>query len=422
MAAVVAAPPLPQPGQCYLVRYNVGGPPVYHERLCLADGPAGGNDVIVFTPDGDAYAESARVSHDIAEVHHIHGLSSPAFGVPEGQTYRFWALPAAHVLLQHQADACTAAGLGVPAGGLDVVLGPYNPVNGVAGVLPLRAAAVPAAVPPVPAVGAVGGLPGGVAALAAAVGGPGAAAAAPVVPAAPGVGVGLGAPAGGPPIGGAGGAPGGVGLVAAALAGAGAAAVGAAAPAAAVDARTLPVLYDMRGLRFRSFNSAMEQVSQDPWPDWPVKGPRTVLWCLQFMAANGGSPTAWHSKWQAEQKLDAAHPNVISHDTCARALESMCCYDQVNPANLAAAELIARHLQLCEEREKDRKQKEQKGKTDDLTLDSHLFLGGGSSNSRLCICPELNEFISKELQAEAAVMKERRKAREERGLKKPEKS
>jgi hypothetical protein len=37
----------------------------------------------------------------------------------------------------------------------------------------------------------------------------------------------------------------------------------------------------------------------------------------------------------------------------------------------------------------------------------------------LCICPELSAWIAGELSKESAVMKEKRKAREERALQKP---
>ena len=40
--------------------------------------------------------------------------------------------------------------------------------------------------------------------------------------------------------------------------------------------------------------------------------------------------------------------------------------------------------------------------------------GGSSHNSQLCICPDLKSWAATEMQKEGAVLKERRKAREER--------
>ncbi len=47
--------------------------------------------------------------------------------------------------------------------------------------------------------------------------------------------------------------------------------------------------------------------------------------------------------------------------------------------------------------------------------DAHIFTGLHTSGT-LCICPKLSEWVSEELRKESAVMKERRKAREERVL------
>ena len=58
----------------------------------------------------------------------------------------------------------------------------------------------------------------------------------------------------------------------------------------------------------------------------------------------------------------------------------------------------------------------------DVDSNLHLYMGLGAgvgSRAALCICPALSEHIAKELQKEAAVSKERRKAREERQLAKP---
>jgi hypothetical protein len=42
--------------------------------------------------------------------------------------------------------------------------------------------------------------------------------------------------------------------------------------------------------------------------------------------------------------------------------------------------------------------------------------GTGKVRGNLCVCPALQDWISEELRKESAVLKERRKAREERSL------
>ena len=54
------AAPLPNP--FHLVRYNIGGPAMYHERLTLLPG-------YILMPDGDDYAESSVAGGDLLSVH-----------------------------------------------------------------------------------------------------------------------------------------------------------------------------------------------------------------------------------------------------------------------------------------------------------------------------------------------------------------
>ena len=100
----------------------------------------------------------------------------------------------------------------------------------------------------------------------------------------------------------------------------------------------------------------------------------------------------------------------------------MCCevfhhamvYDQLNLGNLASLEAIARELQIQELRWADR-------------------VGGGESESErsiitgsvgygnLCVMPAIRGYLSDQLRITNDREKERRKAREERGLQKPPK-
>ena len=86
--------------------------------------------------------------------------------------------------------------------------------------------------------------------------------------------------------------------------------------------------------------------------------------------------------------------------------------------NAEVAQLLTRQIQLCEEREKEvcLKKKDSDKKDDALANETHLFLGGGHQRTHLCTCPELQDWFSGELRKGAAVLKERRKAREERAL------
>ena len=96
-------------------------------------------------------------------------------------------------------------------------------------------------------------------------------------------------------------------------------------------------------------------------------------------------------------------------------MEIFACYDQVQVGALAGCEFLARQVQLVEEKWKDRIL----GKSDgELASEAHLF-GGMTVRNTLCVCPDLNSWVAGELAKESAVLKERRKAREERALGKP---
>ena len=415
-AAAVVAIQFPDAGSFYAVRYNgVPGPMLYHERLILLRSAAmvAGGGAQILTPDQDHYEEAVAVGGDIMDLIPLAGQGAPAWGVPDASVYRFRALPPAGILWGFIRTGAAAVGHPVPAH-FSYVLGARNVLGA-----PIGPYAVPdptAGVAVVPAVGPVAAAPpaGGLGALAAAIGGAPPAAAAPV----PGAVVaGLVAPA-------------------AAVAAAVAPPVGAAAPAVppaaagavvSADLRVMPVKYDSRGERFRTYVEAVGELSEVKFADWPVAGPRTFIWCSKHMLAQAGSPTAWHSKWIAEQKLDPSSPNVGVHENACRVFETLLCYDQGNGGNLASGELVARQIQLCEERERDAalavsggkdKKKEQALKVD-LSAEHHLYMGGGHTRGNLCICPLLSEWIALELQKEASVLKERRKAREERGLRAP---
>ena len=53
------------------------------------------------------------------------------------------------------------------------------------------------------------------------------------------------------------------------------------------DVRTLPVLYDRQGQRFREFRQAVSQCEHHSFADWPIPGPPTVMWVIKWMVARG---------------------------------------------------------------------------------------------------------------------------------------
>ena len=79
------------------------------------------------------------------------------------------------------------------------------------------------------------------------------------------------------------------------------------------------------------------------------------------------------------------------------------------------AEYLGRQVQLTEEKWKDRVL----GNQNEGASEAAMFSGVGQRT--LCIAPQLQDWMTEELRKESAILKERRKAREERNLLKPPK-
>ena len=105
---------------------------------------------------------------------------------------------------------------------------------------------------------------------------------------------------------------------------------------------------------------------------------------------------------------------MMFHDSLRQMLETAVCYDQLDVGNPATMEFLCRQIQIIEEQLKDKFY----AGTGESAIDLHL-MSGLSNRAKLCICPSLSTFVASEAAKDTAVMKERRKAREERALLKP---
>ena len=429
-------------GDELLVGYDVPGAPLLHRRLVVRVSQLEPLHAAVVSPDLDLFMEHFTDDNaDIAVWYRCgHGGVPPA-GLGGVALYDFQGpltaqefinlVPRADGLV-HGHDVRLAAAGGPPPLGAPGPAGPFGPpAAGFGGAA--------AAGGGVPVLGVGAGAAGGLAALlggpAAAPGGAlfppagagalapaGAALAAPPPAAAPAAAAGAAAAAG--PAGHAG--------LAAALAGpaalgpGGAAAgaapgpAGAGAPIGAVDdCRTLAVSYDVNGKRHRSFSAGVALLSPLAWGDWPIPGPRTVHWVATFMLENGGSALGHHVQWRSNIRRGVDDITVSNHLEYSKVFETALCYDQLEISNLATLELVARQLQVCEEKHRDLLFGTKRGDSDDH--DEYYYFTGMASTRGLMVAPALSTWISEQVCRENAVAKERRKAREERSLAKPKK-
>ena len=411
-------------GSSLLVRYNVGGAPEFHARQILAHVVDG--QYVCLTPDFDVYCEDYN-GPDFLEVFVRPPDNSVPAGVPPQQVYDFLNVVSGPALIAYLEQGRTEAiatrvVLGIAAGGVPAAAPAYG--AGIGGgalghAVPapppggaLQAAVGPCLVQPPPLAGigapAAPGLLGPVASALAA--GGSAAPAVGVAPAFPGFGLGGGLGGGG---GGLAGLAQGLGVSLGSIP------VANAGSPAAHDLRTLAVKFDEQGKRHRDFRSGVLDMSEELFDDYPIKGPRCLHWGLKFMLEHGNSPTGWHSKWKSDLKLQATDPGVETHDTLCRIFQFGTCYDQLNLGNCVIAETMMRELMFVEEKHKDRATGA--GKDGGGFSEKALFTGH-EARVNLCIMPELVAYIGDEMRKEALIMKERRKAREERALMKPEKN
>ena len=150
-----------------------------------------------------------------------------------------------------------------------------------------------------------------------------------------------------------------------------------------------------------------------------MNGPRTVLFVLSFIAEHFQTPEQRHARFVSEGKLQAADPGVGEHQVVMKMLYFGAVYDQLDLAQLAWAELACRRAQLVELKHRDRFLPKREGKkvgAADPFDDAHLYLGLSTTRGMLCVSPELEAWVGRELSNEYTAMKERRKALEERRL------
>ena len=377
------------PGIEVLVRYDDPSPE-WHVRLllsCVVE-----TTWIVMSPDGDIFAEDISAGNPDLQGWRLRPADrSVPFGILANQIYDFhprvMAPQLAQLLIEGAAHADSERILRGVAPPLPV-LAPAPPAAGLgpAAAAAAGAALVAAALPPpapafglAPLAGAIGGAAGGIGGY---VGG---------------VGAGL------------------AGLAAAIGGGAALPAAGAAASGSEDDARTLPITRDHDGKRFKEFREGALACKTCDFDDWPVEGPRTLKWVLGFILENGTTPMGMHQAWRTNCRMQPGDGPVVEHEGWCRVLQLLISYDQLDGANLAACELIGRNIQRIQEKHKE-KLISSSG-DDGMGGETSLFMGmTHGSRAGLCVSPALQQWMGKQLQEEAILTKERRKAREERAL------
>ena len=187
--------------------------------------------------------------------------------------------------------------------------------------------------------------------------------------------------------------------------------------AVADDVRILPIRRSAGASRTRSWASLAEDSRAEAFGDWPIAGPRSTAWCLEFLKREGRSLELHHERFKQVARVDGGAWGSAEHAELCNILEYLGLYDQVDMANLVGIEAIFRRLQTIEFSYFDKVQENQAkamggGK---LSLEEQALFGGLSrSSAALTLAPQLMDYVRTEAEKNASLAKNFRKARQER--------
>ena len=127
----------------------------------------------------------------------------------------------------------------------------------------------------------------------------------------------------------------------------------------------------------------------------------------------------WHRFWRSVHQLKKADWGVELHELAMRMLARAGEFDGLEVCNLACIEDLLRQVQLIEYaylQESDSGSKgDGKGKgRPGLFEESSIFAGTHRENGEAMIAPDLLDYVSTEVERDASILKQVRKAREER--------
>ena len=177
--------------------------------------------------------------------------------------------------------------------------------------------------------------------------------------------------------------------------------------AAGEDARTLEVKYGFNGERHRSFRESVKELQQTEFEDFPLE-PRTALDYMRAISQIAESATAQHHMWLNSSGVPPGDRSVHEDQLLARVLDAALCYDSLNVCNLACVELICRRRQLIADAHAS-----SPGQPSYLGAEHYLgdtYKAGGG-----IVVPALTDYVSRKMQAQSQILKEKRKLAEVTG-------
>ena len=183
------------------------------------------------------------------------------------------------------------------------------------------------------------------------------------------------------------------------------------------DHRTTGVDLDTLGKTEASLKDVAHKSSETPM-SWTLTGPRTARWCVSYLIVENLGLEGHHERFRQLCKLDSSSWGIQEHYQLSMTIKYAIQTDQLNPYNNLFCEVIFRRLQTIEfaymERAREQESKAVGGK---LSLEEQSTFGGITrAAATLMVCPELLDHVKAEVERDANLAKNLRKAREEREL------
>ncbi|CAK0857017.1 unnamed protein product [Prorocentrum cordatum] len=173
----------------------------------------------------------------------------------------------------------------------------------------------------------------------------------------------------------------------------------------------------LRGGEGREWREVVDACEEEPFGDFPVAGPRSAWWCLDFLRRRH-TPTDHHPMFKTTARLQSEQWGVQEHEQLMKYIELAGTYDRLDLSNCAFAEATFRRAQTIEWSYHDRLREADSASSKDKMSPEEFsaFSGFSKAGDLLMVAPTLLEFAKGQVEKGAAIMKNIRKAREEREL------
>ena len=156
---------------------------------------------------------------------------------------------------------------------------------------------------------------------------------------------------------------------------------------------------------------ASEMSVQDYPFIFPLEGGRHASWFLDTAVSSvGGSFLVRHHRWVATSSVKPTTPLVYEHETPSTGLDLGATYDRLNLKNSVMIEWFLRRIMLQESSVSENPH-------EPSFEGARHFMGFGERKGGALVSPALQSHVAFQLGKEAAILKEKRKAREARGNK-----